>query len=66
MSAVATIHLPHPGSVDATWCAADFDAPGRTFATIGLVNCLECLLACAEYGSEARHRREVLIEGGAK
>lgn len=54
------VHLEH--LLERTWCGA---SKART-AGVDRVTCLACLLACAEYGSEARHRREVLIEAGAK
>jgi hypothetical protein len=64
MSDVETIHLYR--NERRTWCEHDVVDGGPAFATVVLANCLACLLACAEYGSEARHRYEVLREVGVK
>ena len=49
---------------DNAWCEAD--GFGKRTNDIVRATCLACLLACAEYGSEARHRYEVLREQGVK
>ena len=46
------------------WCESTENASGTN--KLADCTCLACLLACAEYGSDARHRYEVLREQGAK
>lgn len=47
------------------WCGAKLTISEQPAFHVISATCLACLLACAEYGSEARHRYEVLREGGA-
>ena len=54
------VHLRHHESTY-SWCSRAIHSTTDVAAT----TCLACLLACAEYGSEARHRYEVLREAGA-
>ena len=49
-----------------SWCRSAYLPGNEPTSDVDKATCLPCLLACAEYGSEARHRREVLIEAGAK
>lgn len=58
------VHLEHLD--DQIWCPTGQLGVKTSTSDIAKATCLACLLACAEYGSEARHRREVLIEAGAK
>ena len=46
------------------WCDEDFTT--NYSRDLEKCTCLPCLLTCAEYGSEARHRYEVLRESGVK
>lgn len=48
-----------------TWCRVAAAVEPSTYE-ISKCDCLKCLLACAEYGSEARHRYDVLRENGVR